>query len=131
MSVESNKAVNKKDNLKVRHVVYTNNQIMPSTETKNLDNLDNEYSLNKVEMSKSNYKNYYSWDISEDCNVVLRQSSVEEFLLQCLTTECGIPEEIYLKMLGRLGILVSKKFKDSVLSRVFKENGNFKLLKGD
>ena len=71
----------------------------------------------------------YSWDISEDPNVVLKQSQIEEFFLAGLQSEEGIQEHIYKNILKYFGLLLSPRFKRAVLEKVYlcKIDHSFKL----
>jgi len=59
----------------------------------------------------------YSWDISEDPNVVLKQSQIEEFIMSCLKTEEGMPEQIYKETVKYFGHCISARFKKTVLNK--------------
>lgn len=56
----------------------------------------------------------YLWDVSEEPNVVMRQSQLEYFLYDILTHEDGVPANIYQAIVGSLMVHVSPRFQRSV-----------------
>ena len=57
----------------------------------------------------------YLWDISEEPNVVIRQSVLEEFLYKIFTHPSGVNKHIYDSICGYLSSFVSERFKKDVL----------------
>jgi hypothetical protein len=56
----------------------------------------------------------YLWDISEEPNVVLRQSELEECLFKILTDEAGVPKHIYEAIVKSFMRLTSPRFQRSI-----------------
>lgn len=56
----------------------------------------------------------YLWDISEEPNVVMRQSELEEFLYKVLTDESGVPKSIFEAIVKSFMHLTSPRFQRSV-----------------
>lgn len=95
----------------------------------NTDNQDNKDPILSSVMPSTDNTISYAWDISEDPNVVIKQSSVEEFVLSGLKSEEGIQEHIYINILKYFGLLLSPRFKRAVLEKVYlcKIDHSFKL----
>ena len=70
----------------------------------------------------------YFWDISEDPNVVIRQSHLEEFLLSVLSNTSGVSISFYQQLVGYLSPHLSDRFKKSVVNNMEKV-GDIYLLK--
>jgi hypothetical protein len=61
------------------------------------------------------YGQLYLWDISEEPNVVMRQSRLEEFVYTLVTSPDGVTEAFYMAILNHFMDHLSPRFKRSVL----------------
>lgn len=96
------------------------------------DNQGDKHPLMSSIMPSTDNTMVYTWDVSEDPNVVLKQSTIEEFILSGLQSEEGIQEHTYINIIKYFGLLLSPRFKRCVLEKVYlcRIDHSFKL-KGD
>jgi len=69
----------------------------------------------------------YLFDTSEEPNVSMRLSNLEEFIYKLLTDKAGVGENTYLAILAHFSPLVSQRFKKDVLSNVSKDGDAYHL----
>jgi len=68
----------------------------------------------------------YLWDISEEPNVVMRQSWLEEFLYKVLTHRDGVSTEVFTGIVGYLMHFVSPRFKREIFFYMTKDGEVYK-----
>jgi len=96
---------------------------MPSKQETNADSeLDTLSDLPKPDVQGQ----LYLFDQSEEPNVVMRLSNLEEFIYKLLTDKAGVMENTYLAILVHFGPLVSQRFKNDVMSNVKKDDGVYR-----
>jgi len=70
------------------------------------------------------YGQMYIWDISEEPNVVIRQSQLEEFIYSVLSNPNGVSESVYLSIMSYFKYHVSKRFNTEVSNQMFKNESD-------
>jgi len=68
----------------------------------------------------------YLFDQSEEPNVSMRLSNLEEFIYKILTDRAGVMENTYLAIVAHFSPLVSQRFKKDVMSNVKKDDGVYR-----
>ena len=68
----------------------------------------------------------YLWDISEEPNVYMRQSHLEEFLYAVLTDYRGVPSEIFTNIVAYMMQHCSVRFKRGVFFYMVKDGDRYR-----
>ena len=70
------------------------------------------------------YGQMYIWDISEEPNVVIRQSQLEEFIYSVLSNPNGVSESVYMSIMSYFKYHTSKRFNTEVSNQMFKNESD-------